>query len=460
MPFGIGDFDSFWENYDSRSGPALVAESKEKIKTGDARPNWRLEVGTTNYSKRLISAEVTYSIADGSSGMRFTVSGSEYARRRERTAVRFWIGYGTKLVPYFFGQLAEPTDSRSGLYSESTAYGLGGRMGQLSIGGRLSYKNWTVENAWWDLIARFEAGGNPGGPDIDQFDFQSGVTDMVEADGAQQGFGAEHMFLEVEQTLFENMGLIAYDQIGGLRLVRRPARLDKVVDAPLVATFNESEYPADPGFTISANQRNIYDKVIVFRRSEKYASGGARGTGADAAVEAAFAGSTADNKANVPGEEGGAKVDEYAVYAERDVVNTSTIEISPHRIYWEADFMGTQAQAVTRAQQLANSFSSGAGQFEWGCFPVDLPLNEAFGVVRTEEVRAGVSSPPQVSLGPRYAVLYGCVGEEISLLLEPPQGSTDPGHFGMTMRGPTLERSRSQVRAGSSYALDTAVPFF
>lgn len=453
----IGDFDSFWENYDSRSGPALVAESKVRAKIGDARPNWRLYVGTTDYTNRLVSAEVTYSMTDGSSGMRFSVAGSEYAKRRERSPVRFWIGYGTKLVPYFAGQLAEPTDSRSGLYSEATAYGLGARMGQLYLGGRVSYKGYTVEDAWWDLIARFEAGGNPGGPDIDRFDFPSGITDTVEADGAEQGFGLEHSFAEVEQTLLEPMGLIPYDQIGGLRLVRRPARLDKVADASLVATFNESDYPADPGYVVSASQRNIYDKVVVFRRTEEYAGGGARGAGAGAAVEAAFAGSTGDISANAPGTEGGNKSDEYAVYAEAEVINTSTVEISPHRIYFEPDFLGTQAQAAVRAAQLANSFSAGAGRFEWGCFPVDLALNEAFGVVRTEEVHSSFPTIGTVSLGDRYAVTYGNVAEEITFTLEAPQGAMDPGHLGMTISGPCVERSRVLVRAGSSSSLDLAV---
>lgn len=446
MAFGIGDFESAWENYDNRSGPALVAESKERIKVGDKRPNWRLEVGTTNYSKRLMSAEVTWT-REGDSGARFSVSGSEYARRRERTAVRFWIGYGRKLVPYYFGQLAEPTDSRSGLRSDFTSYGIGTRMGQLAIGGRLSYKGWDVEAAWWDLLARFEAGGNPGGPPISQFDFQSGVSDVVESDGADQGFGLENTFLEVEETLLEPMGLIAYDQIGGMRLVRRPARLDKVLDAPLVATFQESDYPADPGFVVSASQRNIYDKVIVFRRTEEYAGGGARGEGAGPAVEAAFTGSTADTSANVSGDPDKEKWEEYAVYAEADVVNTSTIEISNHRIYFEPDFMGTQAQAVARAQQLATAFSAGAGTFEWGCPPVDLAFNEAFGVVRTEEVRAGVSSSAEISRGDRYAVTYGCIPNEIVFTLEAPQGTDEPGHWGMTMSGDTIERARTLVRA-------------
>src|SRR5215217_105854 len=358
MPFGIGDFDSAWENYDSRTGPALVAESKEKIKVGDKRPNWRLEVGSTNYSKRLVRAEVTWT-AEGGSGMRFTVSGSEYARRRERTGVKFWFGYGKKLVPYFFGQLAEPSDSRSGLLSESTAYGLGTRMGELSIGGRLSYKDWDVEAAWWDLMARFEAGGAPGGPDISRFDFQSGVTDKVEADGADQGFGIENTFYEVEQSILEPMGLIPYDQVGGLRIVRRPSRLDKVLDAPLVATFEEAHYPADPGFVVTASTRNIYDRVVVFRRTEEFAGGGARGEGAGPTVEAAFNGTIADNQSNVSGNPDKEKWEEYAVFWEEAVENTSAVDISPHRIYYEPDFLGNQAQCQARAQQLARSFSAG-----------------------------------------------------------------------------------------------------
>lgn len=446
MAFGIGDFDSAWENYDNRTGPALVAESKERIKVGDKRPNWRLEVGTTNYSKRLMSAEVTFT-AEGDSGARFVASGSEFARRRERTAVRFWIGYGRKLVPFFFGQLAEPTDARSGLSTEFTSYGLGTRMGELSIGGRLSYKGFEAQAAWADLLARFEAGGAPGGPDISRFDFQSGVTDIVEADGADQGFGLENTFREVEETLLQPMGLYAYDQVGGMRLVRRPARLDKVKDAPLVATFEEAHYPADPGFVVSASTRNIYDKVIVFRRTEAYAGGGARGEGAGPAVEAAFTGKTADTESNVSGDPDKPKVEEYAVYWEEDVVNTSVVEISNHRIYYEPDFLGTQAQAEARAKQLAISFSVGAGRFEWGCFPNDIGLNEAFGVVRVEEVRAGVSSSAEISRGDRFAVTYGCIPDEFTFTLEAPQGSEESGHWGEVMSGDCIERSRTLIRA-------------
>ena len=57
----IGDFESGWENYDHTSGPALREEAKAVYKSGTAAPNWRLQLGTEDWTNRLVSGEVTFS---------------------------------------------------------------------------------------------------------------------------------------------------------------------------------------------------------------------------------------------------------------------------------------------------------------------------------------------------------------------------------------------------------------
>ena len=69
MPI-IGDFEGAWEEYDHTTGPALVSEGKSLEKVGSAAPNWRLVIGTENFTRRLINAEVTFS-REGESSMNF-----------------------------------------------------------------------------------------------------------------------------------------------------------------------------------------------------------------------------------------------------------------------------------------------------------------------------------------------------------------------------------------------------
>ena len=71
----IGSFESGWENYDHTSGPALREEAKVVHKVGAAAPNWRFQLGTEDWTQRLVSGEVTFS-KEGDGGMRFVVAGS------------------------------------------------------------------------------------------------------------------------------------------------------------------------------------------------------------------------------------------------------------------------------------------------------------------------------------------------------------------------------------------------
>ena len=73
----------------------------------------------------------------------------------ERARVSFWFGYGTKLVPYFRGRLAAPVDSRSGLNSTASAYGLATQLGQRYFFNRADYGGWDLRDAVddiWDEI--------------------------------------------------------------------------------------------------------------------------------------------------------------------------------------------------------------------------------------------------------------------------------------------------------------------
>lgn len=449
----IGDFDTAWETYDHSDGPQLFTQAKNRIKAGANRPNWRLVVGGRNLTDRLISYEVTFDVS-GDSGMRFTVGTALGRERLERVPVNFWIGYGTKLVPYYHGQLADATDSRSGRFCEATSYGLGPRMGMLYFGGRVNYSGNQLEAAWWDIINRFGADAVPGGPDVDQFRFYGPASATVEGDLGS--FGLENSLLEAEQALLEPQGMRVFDQVGGLRIATWPSRLDALVGITPQHIFTEADYSGP--FSVSQPERNVYDKAIVFRRTEEYAGGGEGGQGEGMTqaedgswVPNEFYGSFAETESNAAGDPDKPKAAEYAVYAERPIANTSPVRVSAHRLSIVPDFTGTQPQAGRRAEQLANTLSHGIGPFTLeSCPPVDLGIDDIFGVEQVQEVRTADSSLQTVHLGAKYAFLYACIVEATTL-------TGEPGTMSMSITGQAVQTNSRLVRPASTINLGVAV---
>lgn len=440
----IGSFNAAWENYDRAGGPALIEEAKEAEKIGlDSRPNYRLKIGGVDMTRRVISINVTFS-ASGESGMRLVVANQLNKRGFHRARTSLWIGYGTKLVPYFMGKLAEPLDHPSGLYSTATAFGLGTQMGQRHFGGRVSYAGWDLRLAWADVIARF-------GADPDRFNFEGEHAEVLAPDFSE--FGLETSFLEAEQSILEPMGFKPMDQLGGMHIVRKPPRFDATERRTLKGVWSDADYPKG-GFEFSQPTQNFYSKVIVFRRNENFGDGGAATLGDGMTqdengdpVPFSYYGSDAERLANAAWRAAKSGASEYAVYAEAEVTNTTRFNVHQGRAFIVPDYPGSQDGAQRHADFLAAGYSAGVGRYTFRCSPCDYELNDFFGVERVEETRTpegqgGFAQMDWVSLGMLENVLYGCQVEEVSLDIAPQV-------FSMQITGPGVERERALLRAAT-----------
>jgi hypothetical protein len=438
-PINIGDFDSAWENYDHESGPELIDDAKEPIKTGDIRPNWRLKIGTRDMTRRLIECEVTFNATDGASAMTLKVANQLHKQGYERARVQLWIGYGNKLIPFFRGKLERPVDGPSGLYSDATAYGIATQLGARHFGHRVSYAGFTVRDFFWDIVEKF-------GADQDRF-FMDGEHDQVieseDSEGGTAEFGIEHTYLEAIQAVLPQMEFVGFDQTGGMFVVKKPDRQDAVTRASLSGILDDSHYPPG-GFEFGESFKNMYSKVVVFRRTEEYAGGGAAQTGGTGMTEEDgysvpedFYGSDADHPDAVAGNRSKPKAAEYAVYAERDVTNSGGWNVHGGRAYVIPDFPGQQEHAENTAQWWADAFSAGVGRYSLrDISPIDFALYDYFGLERREERRTpeGEASFGQLhwtSRGDIYDILYACQVESMTLRIAPQT-------FRMDLEGPAV----------------------
>lgn len=416
--------------------PELLGAAKRKVKAGPHAPGFYLTVAHRNLTGLLAEANVDFS-ATGESAMRFAVKKPLALKRWENAPVKLWIGYGKKLVPFFWGRLEEPKDSRSGLSSEASAYGLSHLLGRQRFGARVSYAGSSLAEFHRDLVRR--TGELPG-----RFELRGGAEERVEAD--QEGYGLEATHLEAERAVLEPMGYLGYDDIGGQHVWAKKTRLsDAVTRKRLVGVFGEGEYPKD-GFSFSQGFRNFYPRVVVFRRSEGYAQGGAAKAEGEGMVRAedgsyvprGFYGSAAESELSFgrPYATPTGTPREYAVYAERRVANRGPQLVNIYaglksfekRPYVVPDFVGSQADAERECLDLVRAFSYGVGAFEFSCSPVDFGFGDAFGVTRIEKAAGKV-----------YRVLYACVVDgAVNLAIR-------KGVFDMRVSGSAAERSRSLI---------------
>ncbi len=425
--------------------PTLIEAAKKPIKVGSAAPAWRLYIGGTNMTNKLISAEATFT-ASGESGLTMQVAQQLYHQSREREPVSLNIGYGTNIAPFFSGRLSQPKDSRSGIYSDATAYGPSGTMGTRYFRARVSYANMDAQAAGQDIWNRAMSDDDSGA----LYQWNAPSTTL---EGDMEQFGFEHTFLEAEQAVLEPLGLVGVDQPGGYHTIKQPLRMDQVTRGNLVGIFGEDSYPKDPGFSFGESTRNIYNNVIVARRSEEYAGGSEAGTGAGMQQGADgkwFPTEVLTSDANILGTTPDPA--EYAVYAERPVLENGQLPAYRRRAYIIPDFPGTQASAGLLAEHIAASLAIGVGRFEFECSPVDFALYDVFGVERTEQVvPAGVlESNHYTGVGPVYNVLYACQVEEITLTI-------GPSTFRMTVSGAAAERGRTLVSPGGFTGISSGV---
>jgi hypothetical protein len=437
----IGSFESGWENYDHTSGPALREEGKTLLKGGTVAPNWLLRLGTEDFTDRLISAEVTFS-REGEAGMRFNVLGSLRALQYERARVSFSFGYGTKVVPYFRGRLADPFDATSGLNSEATAYALKTELGQRYFAQRLDYGEWDLRDAFDDVIDRF-------GADTDRFEFRGTHSTELAPDIGE--FGLEVSLSEALDTILEPMQFVMYDQPGGMVIVERSHLASLGTDEVFsgAGTYEPQDYPKD-GFTFSESMRTFYSSVVIFRRDETFAGGG---------------GPTVPGL-GPPAGRGSPHVDtpedEYAVYAEETIANSGQFNVQQGRNYLVPDYPGGQEHAEREALLLKTAIERGVGRFEWVCHPIDFSIGDHFTVIRHEQIvdPDTIFDPATYSVPQMDAVSYACVADEITFTLvarDDASSAPSEGRWTMTVSGYAFEKERTTIRPGSSTSIGLAV---
>ena len=439
MPI-IGDFESAWEDYDHTTGPALITEGKDLEKVGSKAPNWRLVIGTENFTRRLINAEVTFS-REGESSMQFTVIGNLRAAGYERARVSFWFGYGTKLVPYFRGRLAFPTDAPSGLASTAHAYGLATQLGQRYFLNRADYGGWDLRDAVADIWDRF-------GADLDRFDFWGEHSTELANDISS--FGHEVSLLEALQTVLEPMQFKGYDVPHGMYLVKRGHLADLGTDEVFSGAghYDPEDYPAN-GFLFDQSQMNFYSDVVVFRRKDEFAGGGGPGVmGANPAE---------------------ADSDEYDVYVDKDVAGDSGVAdpgpftVHEGRIYPVPDYPGQQEHAERERELLVTSLSRGVGPASWKCHPIDFSPGDHLTVNVDEQYH----DPDYLFSRGTYRqsridrVSYAYLIDEITFRMSSRMaGDTAVGteSWAMDTSGLAFEKDREVIRpAGSPTAIDLGV---
>lgn len=435
----IGSFESAWEEYDHAEGPALKEEAKanNKFAVADA-PNWRLLLSGENFTRRLVSAEVTFS-REGESSMRFVVAGNLRAFQYERATVSFWFGYGTKLVPWFRGRLAEPVDAISGLYSEASAYGWATQLGQRTFQQRVDYGEWDLREAVADIWERF--GALP-----ERFDFWGTHTTTLAKDIGE--FGLEVTLLEGLQTVLEPMQFIGYDAPYGMYIVKRSHLAELGTDMVYSGAghYEPEDYPMN-GFTFDQSMANFYSDVTIFRRKDEFAGGGGPGVSG--------AGPAGDPDTNP---------DEYDVYATHTVADPGPFTVNEGRDYVVADYPGQQEHAEREAELLATSFSRGVGHFEWQCPPIDFEIGDHLTVVRHEQIHAGAAFGNHANyyLSQIDAVSYGCVVTDITFSLAASGGSGETSgtqRWAMTVSGYAFEKDRETIREPEGpTSIDILVP--
>lgn len=437
----IGSFQSAWEGYEHTDGPALLSEARDLEKTGAKAPNWRLKIGGEDYTRRLISASVTYS-REGTASMQFAVIGNLRAADKQRAPMRFWIGYGTKLIPYFTGRLANPVDSPSGLYSEASAYALATQLGQRYFQHRTDYAGWDLRAAVNDLW------DNHFGASDERLEFLGMHSTTLAED--LSSFGYEVSMLEALQTLLEPMQFIAYDQLAGIFTIKRNhlASLGTVDPMAGAGHYDPHEYPKD-GFTFDQSMANFYDDVTIFRRKDTYAGGGGPGV----------SGANPDEPDS----------DEYDVFVNKVVAGDSGISnpnpfvVNEGRDFVVADYPGQQEHAARERGLLVASFSRGVGRGEWECFPCDYDLGDHVVVRRDEQIHdpAYLFSRGTYRQSQIDRVGYLMSVEETNFTMRARMvGSTAVGaeSWAMNVAGPAFEAERTTIRpAGTPITIDLGV---
>lgn len=398
--------DGSFPFFENRERTAWLPVHERVIGTGKAgtEPHWWLNVQDSPYTpeemhKKLIRAEITYD-AEGGAAMRMTLQGR--ATGMDGLIVSMRAGYGASGDGdrIFRGRIMGVSDDAFTAYSEVLAYGTAVVRGRERINEGLDFSNLTLREAMFYInrkAAEFGEWGVYGGEDYVIHDPNDSAG--TEAETNQPGFGvfgSETTWTEVERSLLENTPYISYDNPWG-HIVTREPELRRGGD-PVNYTWwwqpviTISDYEKD-AFTFTAGTREIYNRVIAFRKTQDY--------GEYVTVDQG------------PGEP--KRVREfYQVYAEAQVNRVGRYAMPEGTDDVIPDFAGKQGEAEREVARRAIMYETVRGDFELsgrlrGWWPMDV-----FYIERIERAPGGrlsfITGVPLPAGDPAYVrALYTCL---------------------------------------------------
>lgn len=340
--------------YDLRDHTASDGSLRIQFKGADYKPSWALFLsyqsqGLVDITERVVSATVTND-PEGMA-MKFTVTGR----------LMGWEGYHAGLYARYgpgerqtvcFAEITNIKDSSYGTYSEVEAYGTSRIRGKQVLERARDFSGLTLRQAM-DYI-----GGNS--VTVDTYAMEGGEEYTLrdpEAEGDTSSqpsaaqFMAEASWLEVERALLEPTNYVGFDTPKGHFIMKRPEIRHGGDPVNYKTWWEPVPFPAEwipkGGFQFTPGTREIYQKVIVFRRRADH--------------EPFPAGTPAPGFPVLLDED-------YEVYAENDIDRTGLLPAWSRTDYIVPDFNGTQAEAEIEAHRLAFALRTVTGTFE-----LDIP---------------------------------------------------------------------------------------
>lgn len=251
----------------------------------------------------------------------------------------------------FKGRIGGVQDVAWGISSIVNAYGTSYIRGRQRANKGLDFSNLTLRQCMFYIDKEAEEYGEFGMFGGEDYIIRDpNASDNTEAETQQPGFGvfgSEATWAEVEQTLLQDSGYVAYDNPYGRVIHRKPeirANADPVNYAfwwtPPIAIDRYDQ----GGFTFNGSEREIYNRVIVFARTQDYGEYITEPQG--------------------PGEP--LRVREfYQVYAEAAVNRVGLYNAAPNTDDVYPDWQGDQATAEREVARLAAEHSVAKGAFEY-----------------------------------------------------------------------------------------------
>jgi len=284
----------------------LQERALRRVHAGDAKPYRKLEIDGQDYTDILDSASADFDPRSSGSSMQFQVRDSLEGLEDSRVVLK--LGYGELAIPYFAGNLQEPSQLKSG---KGAAYGPFKLMAEQSFGEPVTYPSGaTLGHVFRDLGRRAA--------------YPNGVLSVIGAEDTEierLDYTEETMLLEAAKAVSEPAKFVFFDGPGYKRTVMPEPKPGAGKKSS--AHYTESNYP--PGaFTTTETREGHFAKVVVFRRNDL----------------------------------GG-----YDVRAEVPVPNRGRIAPPENRIFYVPEYPGNATEAKQEAYETANRLAYGQKDF-------------------------------------------------------------------------------------------------